>query len=383
MFLRALHLPKSPSNSFFLWGPRQTGKSTLLRSLYPQGFFLNLLETNTLIRYLEAPWTLRKELEGMTRKPPLVVIDEVQRVPALLDEVHLLIEEKGMVFALCGSSARKVKRGGANLLGGRAVRYDLFGLTLHEVGNAVTLTDLLNRGSLPPHVTAEDVRPLLDAYVNMYLREEILAEGIVRSLPTFARALSAFALSDSAPVSYTTIARECGVSSQTVRDYAQILEDTLIMSLVPAFVKRPKRRVRRTPKVYFFDVGIVNVLAKRGRLEAGSEGYGKALENWIHHELRAHRSYSELHYDLSYWQLAGGTEVDFILGDMDAAVEVKATSRPTGAHLRGLRTLTEDHAVKRRILVCLLERAQRTDDGIDLLPVAEFCERLWSGRLIS
>lgn len=382
MFLRALHLPKKSHQSFFLWGPRQTGKSTLLRFLYPQALSINLLETNTLIKHIEAPWTLRHEIEAMPLKPAIVVIDEVQRVPALLDEVHHMIEKHGIAFALCGSSARKVRRGGANLLGGRAVRYDLYGLTIGEVGAAVSLTDLLNRGSLPLHVMSEEVPLLLDAYVNSYLREEILEEGLVRALPPFARALGAFALGDGGLVSYTTIARECGVSSQTVRDYAQILEDTLIASLLPAFVKRSKRRVRHVPKLYFFDVGVVNVLAKRGRVLPGSDAYGRALENWIHHELQAHRSYSGLHYDLSFWRLAGGTEVDFILGDCDCAVEVKATTRPSDTHLKGLRELEREHRVKKRILVCLIERAQRTEDGIDILPVTDFCDRLWRGELV-
>jgi len=365
-----------------LWGPRKVGKSTLLRTLYPHAHWVDLLETDTWARLIKEPWLLRRDIEGMAKKPELVIIDEVQRVPQLLDEVHLMIERMGMAFALSGSSARKVRRGKANLLGGRALRYELYGLTIREIAGAYDLTHILNTGSIPEHVMAERPEATLDSYVNNYLREEILEEGLVRSLQPFSKALVACALSDASPISYTPIARDCGVSSQTVRDYVQIMEDTLIASLVPAYTRRPKRRVRHTPKIFFFDVGVVNALAKRRRIEPESQAYGQALENWIHHELRAHRMYSGLFHDLTYYRTTGGVEVDFILGDMDAAIEVKATDHARDHHLKSLRMIAEDYTVKQRILVCLESHAMETDDGIRILPVEEFLRELWEGKIL-
>lgn len=382
MFQRALLLPEHPKQSFFLWGPRQAGKSTLLLDLYPNAYYIDLLRADTSIRFLEQPWMLRETIAALPTPPSLIIIDEVQKVPALLDEVHYMIERMGLTFGLCGSSARKVRRGQANLLGGRAVRYELHGLTRREIADRWNLPHALNTGSLPRMYLADDPQPLLEAYVNEYLKEEILAEGLVRRLPPFADALRAIALSDGQRLSFTTIARECGVSHQTVREYVQILEDTMIGSLLPAYTRRPKRRVIHGPKFYFFDVGIVNVLAKRGRVQEGSAACGSALENWIHHELQAHSAYSALRYDVRYWQTSGGTEVDFILGDMACAVEVKATKRVSDHHLKSLRTLREDYTVKKRICVSLDPLVRRTSDDIDFLPVHDFCERLWDGALI-
>lgn len=382
MFHRSIQLPPKPKQSMFLWGARQTGKSTLLRTLYADALWVNLIETDTWASYVREPWQLRMQIRSQPTKPSLVVIDEIQKVPALLDEVHLMIEEDKMVFVLSGSSARKVRRGHANLLGGRAIRHELYGLTIGEVGAAYDLTHLLNVGSLPRHILAEDAAPLLRSYVNEYLREEIAAEGLVRDIPIFANALTAIALSDGTPINYSNIARECAVASQTVRDYVQILEDTLIGTLLPAYTRKPKRRIIRSPKFYFFDVGVTNVLCKRRRIEQGSEAYGKALENWMHHELRAHREYADLHYDLSYWQLSGGLEVDFILGDMEVALEVKSAEHIADHHLRGLRAVKQDYPSVKPILVCTERSARKTDDGISILPVEQFLAELWAGKIV-
>jgi len=379
MFERRLVLDPSPTESFFLWGPRQTGKSTLLRATYPNAHWIDLLRSDLYRRYLERPARLREELQAMDR-PNLVVIDEVQKVPDLLDEVHLLIETRGIPFALCGSSARKVRRGHANLLGGRAVRHELHGLVSAEIGAGLDLVRLLNHGYLPRHYLAEQPRRLLDAYVSDYLKEEVAAEGLVRNLPAFSGFLAASALSDAEPVNFSTIARDCGISGPTVKEYFQIMVDTLLGHWLPAFTRRPKRRQRLAPKFYFSDVGVVNHLARRGRVEPGSELFGKAFENWIHHELSAWLAYTGSPADLSYWSLTTGGEVDFIVGDMELALEAKATSRATSDHLKGLRTLTEDHPeVRARWLVCLEDTPRRTDDGILILPATTFAERLWKG----
>ena len=383
MFKRALPLPAPGTETFFLWGPRQAGKSTLLRETYGDGFWVDLLKADVFRRYLTRPETLREELEAEPPGPrQQVVIDEVQKVPALLDEVHWLIENRGLHFALCGSSARKVKRGSANLLGGRALRYELHGLTAAELGRDFDLKRMLNHGFLPRIYESSRPRRLLDAYVADYLKEEIAAEGLVRNLPVFSDFLDVAALSDGEIVNFSNIARECGVSSHTTKNHFQILEDTLLGRWLPAYRKRPKRRVIGAPKFYFADVGIVNRLAKRGELLPGSELFGKAFESWVFHELTAYLSYREVDATLSYWRLASGIEVDFVLGDMQIAIEAKSSERITRDHLKGLRSLVEDHPrVGRRIVVCREPRARKTEEDIEILPVAAFVKRLWAGEL--
>ncbi|MGB5368674.1 MAG: AAA family ATPase [Polyangiales bacterium] len=383
MFKRRLVLPKPGTESFFLWGPRQTGKSTLLRQTYSDGRWIDLLKAEEFRRYVARPELLRQEIEaGETEPGRQIVIDEIQKVPALLDEVHWLIENRGLHFALCGSSARKVKRGAANLLGGRATRYELHGLSASELGREFDLDRMLNHGYLPRIYGATRPKRMLDAYVADYLKEEIAAEGLVRSLPSFSDFLDAAALSDAELVNFSSIARECGVSSNTTKSYFQILEDTLIGRWLPAYRKRPKRRVIGSPKFYFVDVGVVNRLARRGELLSGSEIYGKAFENWVFHELSAFVSYQEFDGALSYWRVASGIEVDFVLGNMQLAIEAKSSARITRDHLKGLRSLVEDHPhVGRRVVVCREPRARKTDDGIEILPATTFVRRLWNGEL--
>lgn len=383
MFKRRLVLPKPGTESFFLWGPRQTGKSTLLRQTYSDGRWIDLLKAEEFRRYVARPELLRQEIEaGETEPGRQIVIDEIQKVPALLDEVHWLIENRGLHFALCGSSARKVKRGAANLLGGRATRYELHGLSASELGREFDLDRMLNHGYLPRIYGATRPKRMLDAYVADYLKEEIAAEGLVRSLPSFSDFLDAAALSDAELVNFSSIARECGVSSNTTKSYFQILEDTLIGRWLPAYRKRPKRRVIGSPKFYFVDVGVVNRLARRGELLSGSEIYGKAFENWVFHELSAFVSYREFDGALSYWRVASGIEVDFVLGNMQLAIEAKSSARITRDHLKGLRSLVEDHPhVGRRVVVCREPRARKTDDGIEILPATTFVRRLWNGEL--
>ena len=382
MFNRFLDLPEPGTETFFLWGPRQTGKSTLLRQRYPDARWIDLLKGEEFRRYLDHPEYLRQELESAPPPQRQIVIDEIQKVPALLDEVHWLIENRGLHFALCGSSARKVRRGAANLLGGRAVRYEMHGLTAGEAGGDFDLDRMLNHGYLPRMYQAQRPRRLLDAYIADYLREEVAAEGLVRDLPAFSGFLDAAALSDGELVNFSNIARECGVSSPTAKAYFGILEDTLLGRWLPAYRKRRKRRVIGAPKFYFADVGTVNRLARRGALTPGSQLYGKAFENWLFHELSACIAYLELDVELTYWRLPSGIEVDFVLGDMQVAVEAKASARITRDHLPGLRTLVQEHpGVRQRIVVCLEPRARRTDDGIDVLPATEFIRRLWRGEV--
>jgi predicted AAA+ superfamily ATPase len=382
LFKRSITLPKPGSETFFLWGPRQTGKTTLLRAAYPEALWIDLLKADEFRRYLTQPELLRGELAarpGVTQ----VVIDEVQKVPTLLDEVHWLIENRKLSFALCGSSARKVRKGHANLLGGRAARHELFGLTSAELGAEFELTRLLNHGYLPRLYAAERPERMLHAYVSDYLKEEIAAEGLVRNLPAFSTFLNVAALSDAEIVNNSTIARECGVSSHTVQSYFEILVDTLLGRWLPAYVKRPKRRIIQSAKFYFADVGVVNVLAKRRGLEAGGALFGKAFENWIHHELVAYNAYRERFATLSYWRLTTGAEVDFVVDDAQVAIEAKATRKVGSSDLKGLRSLREDHpSLSAAWVVSLEAKARRSDDGIWILPAEEFVRKLWRGEIV-
>ncbi len=380
MFTRGLRLPAAGTETFFLWGPRQTGKTTLLQQAYPDATWVDLLKADEYRRYVERPELLREELQSRPRSGQ-VVIDEVQKVPALLDEVHWLHEHRKIRFALCGSSARKVRRGAANLLGGRAVRYELLGLTAAELGKDFDLVRLLNHGYLPTHYESDRPDRLLASYVGDYLKEEVAAEGLVRNLPVFSAFLNAAALSDGDLVNFANIARDCAVSGPTVKGHFEILEDTLLGRWLPAFTRRPKRRVIAAPKFYFSDVGMVNYLARRGTLQPGGELFGKAFENWVLHELRAHNAYHETRADLSYWRLASGIEVDFIVGNMAVAIEAKASARITADHLKGLRHLHEDHPRARRVIVCLESKRRTTADGVEILPVPAFMAEL--GALLS
>ena len=244
------------------------------------------------------------------------------------------------------------------------------------------LVRLINQGYIPNIYLSKRPTRLLNAYVADYLKEEIAAEGFVRNLPVFSEFLNAASFSDCELVNFSNVARDCGVSSQTVKEYFQILVDTLLGRWLPAYTKKPKRRVISSPKFYFSDVGVVNFLAKRGRLEPGSDLFGKAFENWCHHELAAYNAYSESFAELAYWRLASGREVDFIVNSMDVAIETKSTRKITSDHLTGLRQIFVDHpGVKRRLVVCLERKLRTTTDGIEIVPVDMFTKMLWAGQI--
>jgi predicted AAA+ superfamily ATPase len=380
MFRRLVRLPERPRESFFLRGPRQTGKSTLLKALYPQAIRIDLARTEEFVRYSERPALLREELEH-SPPDPVVVIDEIQKVMPLLEEVRWLVENRGRVFAMSGSSARLLRQSAPALTPGRVARFDLFGLTSAEIGRPFDLCRMLNHGYLPRHYLADAPARPLRSYVESYLKEEALLSGLTRSLRAFSGFLTAVALTDAELVNYATIARGCGVSAPTAREYFQALVDTRLGRFLPAFTKRPKRRVIGAPKFFFADVGMVNTLTRRGPLVPGSELFGKAFENWIFHELTAASHYRERYMELSYWRLASGIEVDFVIGDMRCAIEAKAVVRVTSDHLKGLRQLVVDQPGIRRRVVASLEPSPRvTEDGIEILPWRVFLDRLWSGE---
>lgn len=310
-----------------------------------------------------------------------VVIDEIQKITELLNEVHLLIE-KGYKFALCGSSARKLKRGAANLLGGRALRYELHGLVSAEIGNEFNLLKILNRGYLPSIYDSENFLAQLRAYCSDYLKEEIFSEGLVQSLAPFSQFLDMAALCDTQILSYTSFARDVGKSAPTIKSYFEILNDTLLGSFLPAYILKPKRQIKKQPKFYFSDVGVVNSLAQRGEIKPKTELFGKAFENWVHHELKSYLSYKKPEYTLSYWSLSSGIEVDFIVGHMKAAFEAKASETIHFSHLKGLRELKIEHPKCGPMYIVSLETESRiTEDGINILSVEDFKEKLWNNKL--
>ncbi len=381
VFRRLVRLPERPRESFFLWGPRGTGKSSLLRELYPRAIRVDLSRTDEFVRYAETPSLLREQLEARPDEP-LVVIDEIQKLPQLYGEIRWLMENRGRVFALSGSNSRGVRRAAGGLSGGRVARIELFGLTSAEIGRGFDLSRMLNHGYLPRHYVAPAPGRMLGGYVQGYLKEEVVSGNLTRSLPAFSCFLAAAALCDGQLVNYATIARQCGVSAPTAREYYQILVDALSGRFLPAYTARPKRRVIAAPKFFFADVGTVNTLAGRGTLEPRSELFGRAFRNWVFHELTAASHYRERFMDLSYWRLASGIEVDFVIGDMRCAIEARPTPRVTSDHLKGLRQIAVDHpGVRRRVVVSLEPGPRVTEDGIEILPWRVFLDRLWSGEL--
>ncbi len=383
MYKRTIDLDICNRHSCFLWGPRQTGKSTLLRKEFPEAIVYDLLLSDEYRRCLQNPGVIRQELQqrkltGNNQVTP-IIIDEIQKVPDLLDEVHWMIERLGLRFILCGSSARKVKRGQANLLGGRAPSLQLHPLTSAEIPD-FDLTTALNQGLLPPHYGASDSRLLRDAYIGAYLREEIAAEAAVRNLPAFGRFLEIAALTNGEMVVYENIARDCGVSAPTVKAYFEILEQTLIGHTLSAYMRRARRRTIHAPRFYLFDVGVAGALARRGAIEPGSELWGRALEHFVFMELIAWRDYTG-GLPLAYWRTASQLEVDFILGEGEVALEVKASRMAANHDLRGLRAFNEEFHPKRAILASMDPRPRRTEDGIEILPIMHFLKELWAGQL--
>ncbi len=380
--LLSLNLPSR--QSAFLWGARKTGKSTYLRHRFPGSLSYDLLQTDRLLEFMRQPSLLREVLA--TKSPSEldhpIIIDEVQKVPALLDEVHWLVENRGLRFVLCGSSARKLKRGRANLLGGRAWRYEMFPFVTAELPDFDLLT-ALNNGLIPAHYYSSNPRKSLRAYVQDYLKEEIFDEGLARNMPAFSRFFEAMGYSHGDLTNYANIARDCGVDAKTVKEYYQILYDTLLGRMVLPFKKRQERQViSKAPKFYLFDVGVAGALMKRRIETFKGELFGRAFEHFIFMEINAHCSYSDLHYDINFWRTKSGLEVDFILGGGEVAIEVKGTSRVDRRDLHAIARFSETHHPRHSIVVCN-EREPRIVDGIQICPWRTFTARLWGGDVMS
>ncbi|MFY8020585.1 MAG: ATP-binding protein [Bacteroidia bacterium] len=379
MFNRKQILIDSENESLFLWGARQTGKSTLLNQLFPDALWFDLLLSDVYERLSKNPSVFR-EIILADHHNKIVIVDEIQRIPELLNEVHWLINKHQTCFILSGSSPRKIIRGGFNLLGGRALRYELFPLVSSEIPE-FDLLKALNNGLIPRHYLASNPKKLIAAYIGNYLKDEIAAEAKIRNIQNFSRFLEAAAFSNGEMVNFSNIASDCGVSSPTVKEYFQILEDTLIGRFVPAFQKKPKRRVITAPKFYFFDIGIVNHLLKRSEIQFGSEVFGNAFEHFIYMELYAYSQYSGKEFPIYYWRTTSQIEVDFVIGENEVALEIKASNNINSRHLKGLKSFSEEYQTKQMILVCN-ESYPRLMDNILILPWKNFLEKLWSGEVI-
>lgn len=359
--------------SHFLFGPRQTGKSSLIRRTLKNARVYDLLDDATFLSLSREPGRLAQEF---TRDDEIVVIDEIQRLPSLLNEVHRLIEERGARCLLTGSSARALRWGGVNLLGGRARVKNLHPLTSSELGERFDLVRALDRGLLPSIYFSEDADADLAAYCGAYLREEIVAEGATRNVPAFSRFLGVAALCNGTIVNFTNLANDAQVPRTTVYEYFEILKDTLILREVPAWRESRKRKPICSSKYYFFDTGMVRHLQGR-RYAPGTSEFGEAFETFLAHELMSWLDYGAAE-PLAHWRSTSGHEVDFILGS-HTAVEVKAKKTVSPDDLKPLRLLAEEKKLKRHLCVCLEPRPRRTGD-IVVLPYREFLAALWAGE---
>ncbi len=379
MYSRMLSLEDENNDSIFLWGARQVGKTTLLQHLYPGARYYDLLRAHEFERFLRQPSILSQELAYMN-EGDLVIIDEIQKLPHLLDEVHSLIHSKKIRFILSGSSPRKIKRSGANLLGGRALKKILFPLVSAEIPD-FDLIKAVNNGMIPRHYMVNNPWERFRAYIGVYLNEEIREEALSRNLTSFSRFLEVAAISNGEMIIYKNIAQDCGIDYRTVKDYFGILNDTLTGYLIQGFTSTVKRRAIQSPKFYFFDVGIVNYLLNKKNLLPGSEAFGRSFEHFIIQELIAWLSYSQSHENLTYWRTSSGYEVDAIISDGRIAIEIKATGEVKSRHLKGLKAFLEDFPEAKAIVVSL-DKYPRILNGVEIIPAQQFLKLLWNSEII-
>ena len=379
MYSRILKLDNENNDSLFLWGARQVGKTTLLETLYPNARFYDLLKAKEFERLLRRPSILSEELDSFN-EGDVVIIDEIQKIPQLLDEVHSLIHKKGIRFILSGSSARKLKRCGANLLGGRALKKVLYPLVSREIPD-FDLIKAVNNGMIPRHYLVKNPWERFRAYIGVYLNEEIREEAFSRNLNSFSRFLEVAALTNGEMVVYKNIAQDCGIDHRTVKDYFEILEDTLIGYLIQGFSGTQKRRAIQAPKFYFYDVGIANYLLNRKNMHPGSEIFGHSFEHYIIQELIAYIGYTDAVEKLTYWRTSSGYEVDAIIGNGRIAIEIKSCEEVKSRHLKGLKAFKEDFENVRLIIVSL-DKYRRLMNEVEVFPAEEFLKDLWKGKIL-
>ena len=382
---RALKIGKLLSKrSLFLLGPRQCGKSSYIREqLDPAPVLVyNLLERDLLLRVLADPTIIRQEIEARKLKDCIVCIDEIQKCPELLDEVHLLIEERQIRFLLTGSSARKLKRSGTNLLGGRARMRFMHPFNYFELKESgFSLERIMFSGTLPPHFLSDDPDEYLDSYTNLYLTEEIAAEGLTRNLPGFARFLQIMATANTRIINYTNIANDTQIPRQTAKLWFQVLKDTLMGFELEPYRGTVKRKAIETSKFYFFDIGVVRSLRKLPAIVPGSADFGEFFEHFICLEIKTWIDYQAPRTLFNYWRSTSGFEVDFLL-DGEIAIEVKASTLITAKHLKGIKALREEGFISRSIIISRELRPRIVED-IEILPWEYFLKQLWDNQVIS
>ena len=357
MYKRIFDIESRLDEGMFLFGARQTGKSTLLKERFKEAIYYDLLNPSVRKAFKLNPNRLWEALQD---KPSgtLVIVDEIQKIPELLDVVHSLMVEKGLFFILSGSSSRKLKRSGANTLGGRAIPETLYPLVWPEVTD-FQIDRAVQNGMIPRHYIVEDATKRLSGYVKIYLNEEIREEGEVRELDAFERFMEIAAISDGEMLNYSNIASDCGVSAKTVKSYFQILYDTLIGYEIPAFQKEIKRKIVQAPKFYYFDVGLANYLMGRHSLKRGTNDYGHAFEHYVIQEIVAYKGYFDRHEIVSYWHTYDQKEVDVVIGDAKVAVEIKSTEHVETKHQKGLKAFKEEHPECRWIQLPVNQETQR------------------------
>ena len=370
-----LNLPHG--RSAFLWGPRKVGKTYWITHTLPGAEIIDLLKTDILADYISRPALLRERYQNHKR---LIVIDEVQKIPPILDEVHWLIENKGLSFLLIGSSVRKLRRGHANLLGGRAWRRTMAPLSYMEVTD-FNLERIMVSGLLPPHYLSPNPIEDLRSYIADYLKEEVIAEALTQNIPAFNEFLRVAAITSSELINYVNTARETGVSHKVVRTYFDILENTYLGFRIPPWKKSKKRRMIITEKFYLFDVGVTNYLSRR-QPKIGSAEFCKAFEHYILMELKAYQAYRNPEMPITFWRTSTGREVDFILGDKELAIEIKGSSHVHEGDIGALQALLEDGPVKKCFIVCLEKQSRQLTKNIDSIPWQIFIERLWQGEFL-
>lgn len=373
MYSRLIEPPKE--KSFFLFGPRGTGKTTWVKSKFKQALYLDLLEAELFNDLLANPQKLENLIPNNFND--WIIIDEVQRIPDLLNEVHRLIEKYRHKFILTGSSPRKIRRRGVNLLAGRALGYNLYPLTAVELGKDFNLSRSLSYGELPSVYTETDPKGYLESYVKTYLEEEVRQEGFTRNLGAFSRFLEAASFSQGSVLNISSVARDCSVERKVVENYFTILEDLLIAYRIPVFAKRAKRRLAAHPKFYFFDVGLYRTLRPAGPLDIPEEVGGHAFETLFLQELFAINSYLRLGYNIFYWNTVNNIEVDFVLyGDKGIrCFEVKRTGKVSSSMTRGLKAFLKDYPKARAYFIYGGERRLR-EGNIDILPIKDALKEL-------
>jgi predicted AAA+ superfamily ATPase len=379
MITRLLSLENDYNDSIFVWGARQVGKTTLLKNNFPDTVYYDLLQAKDFERLLRNPNLLSDDLEALN-SGDTVIIDEVQKIPQLLDEVHSLIFRKNIRFILSGSSPRKLKRHGANLLGGRALKSVLYPLVSAEIQD-FDIHKAVRYGMLPRHYLISDPWKRLGAYIGVYLNEEIREEALSRQLRTFSKFMEAAAFSNGELVVYKNIAQDCGIDYRTVKEYFEILVDTLVGYMIPCFTHTKKRRSLQAPKFYYFDVGIANYLRNRRNIQLGSADFGHAFEHFIIQELIAYLGYNEKEEQLTYWRTITGYEIDAIIGAGRVAIEIKATEEVQHRHIRSLKAFKEEFPDCRLIAVSFDFRSRITN-GVEIFPVNEFLQKLWNHDII-